>query len=521
MSEDSEIFANAAKGAGALAIQGALNAILGATLFMYMARVLTAKELGIYAAINILIAVASWAALIAMDMAMARFIPKLLGERKFSTASATAKRILRITVLCSSLFLCIFFVASPIFSSYMLGDMKYVWFFQLASFMILASALGTLFDAILQGLRRFEKLALYRLLSQIIRVALTTYLLAMGFSVAAPLIGSIILSVTLITFILPTALKSLLLVSSSKSIPVKKLFSFSLPILGQRIIVFASDNIDKLIVLGALTVETLGVYSIAITGASLPALFGIPILTTLIPSMSESYGKFGIKSINEALKLSIRYTTITFIPLSLTLAALSPLAIQILAGPAYSQATLPLTIICLGISLYGFSAVLLSALTALGKTGRIMVAIAIATTAELITAFFLTRFIGVIGAAISRALMYIALLTALAILSSKLIPLNFNLKFLARSLLASSAVTICTFLAAMTTSFNPTLIPLYLIIALTSYAIFFPLTRAVNLNDIYFVAKAMPFGSSTLNLSIKIFRSSRPLYKFAKWLLHV
>jgi len=519
--EDSEIFTNAAKSTGTFAIQGVLNTTLGAVLFMYMARVLTKEELGIYAAINILIAVAPWIALIAMDVAMARFIPKLLGERKSSMASATAKRILIITISCSLLLTFFLLVISPILSNYMLGSARYTWFFQLASIIVFASAVSTLFDSLLQGLRQFEKLALFRLISQVVRVVSTAYLLALGLGVAAPLIGSIIVSVTLIAFILPTAIRTLFLASSSKSVPAKELFSFSLPVLGQRLIAFASDSVDKLIVLSALTVETLGVYSVALTGAFLiPSLLGLPILTTLMPSMSESYGKFGTKSINEAIKLSIRYTAITFIPLSLTLAALSPLAIQILAGPAYDQAALPLTIICLGVSLSGFSAVLSSALTALGKTGRIMVAIALTTTAGLITALFLTNIFGIIGAAASRALMHFALLTALAVLSSKLIPLNFDIKFLARSLAASSAVAIFTFLAAMTTSFNFTLIPFYLIVALTSYAIFFPLIRAVNLNDIYFIAKAMPFGSSVLNLSIKIVKSSIPLHQFAKWLLH-
>lgn len=521
MSEDSEIFTNAAKGAGTLAIQGALNATLGAALFMYMARVLTREELGVYAAISILVAVASFVASISMDVAMARFIPKLLGEKKLSTASATAKKTLTITVLCSSLLLCVLFAASPMFSNYMSGNAKYTWFFQLASIVVLTSALSTLFDATLQGLRQFEKLALFRLISQIIRVALTAYLLALGLGVASPLIGSIILSATLMVFIMPTALRSLLQAGGSKSVPTKELLSFSLPILGQRLITFTSDNIDKLIILSALTVETLGVYSVALTAASLiPSLLGLPLSTTLMPSMSESYGKFGTKSINEAIKLSTRYTAITFIPLSLTLAALSPLAIQVLAGPAYAQAALPLAIVCSGVSLCGFSAVFTSALTAIGKTGRITAAIAIATTVGLVTALLLTKTFGIIGAAASRALMYLALLTTLTMLSSKLIPLNFDAKFLAKTLAASSAVAICTFLTATVTSFNFILIPVYLSVAFTSYVIFFPLSRAMGLNDIYFIARAIPLGKPALNISIKIVKSSRHLHQFAKWLLH-
>ena len=71
-----------------------------------------------------------------------------------------------------------------------------------------------------------------------------------------------------------------------------------------------------------------------------------------------------------------------FIPICLGLAVLSPLAIHILAGLTYWESILPLSIVCIGLSFYGFSATIISALAAIGKTLRVAVAVLLAALTE-------------------------------------------------------------------------------------------------------------------------------------------
>jgi len=98
--------------------------------------------------------------------------------------------------------------------------------------------------------------------------------------------------------------------------------------------------------------------------------------------MSETYGKAGGGRLAEAFKLTTSYVSLIFIPACLGFTALTPLIIEILAGSTYSEAILPLAIVSLGIAVYGYSAALLSALTALGKTSRVATAILLASLVE-------------------------------------------------------------------------------------------------------------------------------------------
>lgn len=131
MVEEHNIFVRAVKGAGFLSIQSALNVVLGIILFMYMARVLTKEELGVYTSIGIISAIAVWAGTLGMDAAIARFSSKLIGEGKVSTASLTAKRILTAMGFYILLAATILFFASPTISYLMLGSGNYTSLFQL------------------------------------------------------------------------------------------------------------------------------------------------------------------------------------------------------------------------------------------------------------------------------------------------------------------------------------------------------------------------------------------------------
>jgi O-antigen/teichoic acid export membrane protein len=165
--------------------------------------------------------------------------------------------------------------------------------------------------------------------------------------------------------------------------PFRVIFGFSVPMMVFQLVTYLSDSIDRYVVLGFLGTEPLGVYTVVMTAASsIIMVLIMPILSTLIPSMSEVYGKVGVERLSEVFRLSSRYISLIFIPACFGFAVLSPLALRILAGSAYVEATLPLAIVAIGMGAYGFSAALLSSLTALGKTLRVAIAVLLASFIE-------------------------------------------------------------------------------------------------------------------------------------------
>ena len=96
------------------------------------------------------------------------------------------------------------------------------------------------------------------------------------------------------------------------------------------------------------------------------------------------------------------------------------------------DAALPLAIICVGMATYGFSASLTSALTAIGKTRTILLTLALASAVELTASAALTSPLGLPGAALGRALMYVVMLLLLIHLARRHLTIAFDRQALSR-----------------------------------------------------------------------------------------
>lgn len=216
---------------------------------------------------------------------------------------------------------------------------------------------------------------------------------------------------------------------------------------GYELVGYVYNSVDQFIVLDLIGVEALGVYTVALTAASFTlTVMGGPRLTTLTPGLSEAHGRAGVASVANELKPTSRYMSLFFMPATLGLAALSPSAIQILAGQKYAEASLPVAIACLGVATYGFSAMITSALIAAGKTGRVMGITLIASIAGLALTASLTQLFGVLGAA--KALMYMLLLALSIHLGSKVMPISLDNRALTGSLASSTIMTITVYTTA-------------------------------------------------------------------------
>jgi len=491
-----------ARGTGVISLQSIINTFLGTLLIMLAVRMLTKEEFGIYNTLYLTISIGFTIALLGLDQAIVRYLAYFEGVGKPYEALHSAKLILYIASLASIFITLTYLALAPIISQIIFNHQRYTFLLQLTALTIIPTVIGTIALGFIQGLQKFYRLALLRLIAQSSRFISTILLLLIGFNFLALIYGWAIFYITAFIFSLPTFFKYFSKkIKNNNSLTYKELFSFSIPVMGIYLLNYLLNSIDQYIVLAFAGIKSLAEYSIAISASTLiPTVLGIPLITTLTPSMSETYGRLNTQGLSDNINLLSRYIAIIFIPLTLLIASLSPIALLILAGQDYLSASLPLTIINLGLITYGFSIIILSALTALGKTNTILIILALSSILELITSFILTPIYQLNGAAISRALMYTFMFLLLIQIGKRYIKIKLDKVIIVKASLASLLLFMATFTLAYITSFNLLLLPLYLMMALTVYTFSLSLLKALNFNDLQLMLKVIPINFDRSNI---------------------
>ncbi len=496
---DIEGFIKTARGTGVLSVQSFINALLGAFIFIFMARILTQTEMGIYGSIYLVLSITTAMGLLGLDYAASRYIPYLQARKEHAKSILTAERIITIALLGGTvLMVCLYLLAQP-FSNIMFQTPIYRRLFQIVSPIALTFVASYLITGFLQGFQRFAYLAFVRFISQIARLALTVALLLLGFGVVSVFLGWASLNIVAICLAAPIIGKFIRQkktdADSASAISIRELLDFSLPLMGVYTLTTVLNSVDQFIVLGFIGVEALGTYFVVTNAAYLIILvLGMPLTMTMTPSMSETHGRIGIEGVSKTLTLSSRYIAIFFIPTTFFFAALAPIALFVLGGMKYVDASFPLTIICLSSSTYSFSAAIIAALTAIGRTKTIITVLAIASMINLTASITLSTPLGLTGVATARSLMYISMLIMLFYIGPKHLKVKLDRKAITGSLIGSTIMASITYLFALYTGFSIYLLPAYILTAIAVYILVLKVLKILTTDDIKIILRILPGG---------------------------
>lgn len=503
----------AAKGTSIISIQSIISAATGTFLFMFIARTLTPNEMGIFGAVFLAFTIVYTVAGLGFDYAASRYVPYLKAKGGSAKVVSASKRILGLSFLSSAVAAGLFLISASSISILTLGSTEYLNLFQISAIAVLTYPLSLIALGFLQGMQSFRYVAYSRLVAQAVRILFTVALIFIGLRIEAVLLGWIAFNVTIILFAAPIVSRELLLKRiggvNQVAISWKEIFIFSTPMMGVFVLNYITGAIDQFTVLRLIGVESLGLYFVALNAASaVLTIFALPLMMTLTPGMSETLGKIGLEGVSNTLKDSNRYVSLFFIPIVFIIAALSPIALNILGGPNYIPAALSLSIICIGMSTYGFSTAITSALIAIGKTRTILFALTLAAIVEVFLSVGFTMVLDLPGAAIGKGLMYLALILLLLHLGKRHLPISFDRKILLGSLASSTLTVAIVFLIALISDFRILLLPVYLLVALTVYIMGLSASRVLFYENILFFLKVIPSGMLVHSIVKKMVKRS-------------
>jgi len=349
--------------------------------------------------------------------------------------------------------------------------------------LILDVVLGyqNVFGAGILGLQRYRFLSVINAISIITRQILIILFVVLIKSLAGWMLAWVVTDffVTIVTY--AYFLKNV--GSPGIGFSARRLLTLALPLLFSNIVLFAYTYVDRLLLIGRVDLNALGIYGAATQAFSaFTTLIGVlPIV--LLPTFAEVYGLGGLDNLRSAVRTASRYVSFTALPVAFGLLAAARPAVSLFVGQRYDAGSLPLAELAafstaailaypLGPAFIVLNETMLYALT-------IVLPLAIGVGFALVT----IPSMGIVAASTARGIAMVLNLILCVVLLRRKFPVTFDNVAIIKSLAASLSMAAVIWLAQWVV-YAPILLPLYALCGIFTYLITLRALRAVTVADL-------------------------------------
>jgi O-antigen/teichoic acid export membrane protein len=401
-------------GLRSLTAQNIGTSLLGLVFVSALIRLLPGSEYGIYSAIALTINISTAFATFGLQYASARYV-SLFRESESSLRRLFAKKVLCLSIIFSS-GVTLFVVAfSPLISLYFTKSTAWASDFALGGLWLFSSSIASIFQGIVQGLKKYSLLARILFVSRFAMVAFTIFALYENANVSIAILGwvlygTIICSWALLAMRLEFRAAPILIVYKEKGeksgeqndLHYRTILRYSLPLGIAGILTVATQNADLVVVGGYLSPISLGIYNAVIQISTfLTFVLVIPLVTAILPEATSSLSN--PSELSSGLRLAVKFIILGVLPASLFVAATSSQFLLVFSGQSrFLQGSLSLELVTIFYSLLAVQTVIYSVLQALGRTLHILFITMASTSVEIGGSLLLVPHVGLLGAAVGR-----------------------------------------------------------------------------------------------------------------------
>ncbi|UCG36035.1 MAG: oligosaccharide flippase family protein [Candidatus Bathyarchaeota archaeon] len=364
-----------ARGATFVFLQGFIHSGLGVLYVWFLLHtkeitgqiLFTQENWGLSTILSFVLTLTSTVGILSLRAASVKYISQYLAERKVDRAKSVVSRVLQVSAITSLVEIALLFgLANTLSTSLASTDPNAILIFQLLPLSSVFQILYFQALGFLQGLQRLREFAAIGILYSLTQYSVAILFVYIGYGVLG----------IVISWIFALALACILSFSvafrhigfSRRPHELKPLLSFSFPIYVSGLLTFVVNWVDQIFVFGLMDVEALGVYNIAVRASFVPNLVSIALIISLFPKMSEMRSKLGTESLRDAFRASTRYASLIGFPVSLLVAALAYPIIVLFATVRFSEAAIPLVVMCVAAIPTILGSAILPALYTLEKT---------------------------------------------------------------------------------------------------------------------------------------------------------
>ncbi len=287
-------------------------------------------------------------------------------------------------------------------AAWFFGDVRLELVIQVIALQFLPAAFAVVPAALLERDMKFRGRALIDLVSTVVGASITLFLAYHGYGVFALAWGAV--SQSCIRSI------GLNIVGQCPGRPLFEfagcgnMFNFGRNVAATQLVWFFYSQADSFIVGKLLGKHDLGIYSVSMDLASLPASRVSAILNQIVfPSLSRVKREGG--SVGPYLLKGVRSVSLLSFPVMWGISSISPELVQVLLGEKWTEAVLPLALLCLIMPLRVLSPLLHAGLHAVGRAD-VSFRITCITAIAMCSAFLVGTQFGLIGLSLAWLIVF-------------------------------------------------------------------------------------------------------------------
>ena len=393
-------------------LSNATFVVTGAIFWFYLAHVLPSSELG---TVVILAAIAALASVIfpfGLGTGFQHFLSYYIGRarspvlRPIVHGSQVAALILSLSALSISALL------APELSLLFFRTDSYAPAIELLAFFIGFNTAGRILQSVLLGLQRFTAYSAVTGLGYILSYGLAVLFLELSPGLAAIILGwtvgsavGTVLAVVSIWYYSRRSAAAQVFANAraERTRFLRRLLRYSVPLFLSLVVTAGTNYVDRLILAVLTTLSNVAVYNYAILIATGSLYVVAPFITVLIPKFSELFGRGDPRALRALVRRANTLIVLVYVPIGLALAALSPVVLRILAGPAFESASFPLAMLVVISAVFVPYSNLICLGTGIQRSPDVFGATVLALVANISLCFLLVPTLGMIGAAIGNS----------------------------------------------------------------------------------------------------------------------
>jgi O-antigen/teichoic acid export membrane protein len=411
----SDAAATAAKGTSAMMGQAAFSGFLRVLNIAILTRLLLQSDMGVIAFLGIFYGYMQFLGTLGLSHASPLIVPEEEANGSRGRVKGFLKRSTGFIIISTIGMVVVVFILSPFLT---IGSGISPDLIRFIAIVAPFSALEAFLDSFLLARYQIKKLLFGRVTFDVFRIAGTVGLVLIGTGVFGVVAGWMLAEIVAVLVFGIAAIRGLQM--SSTSIPMKPILAFALPNLVFQAIDVTIQNTDRLILLHITDLASLGVYDVFLRVLYMLSLVSLTIASAIYPLLTRFRLKLENQDKDEtdmgdAITNLVRYILILLVPLAVIVALNPYVVLEILFGTqyaAYPDATLAFSLLIIAYALWGVIYGVHTSLRAMGEAKFFVVAGLGIIVFEFIGCWYLTSVLGLLGAAIARALYILVLFLA-------------------------------------------------------------------------------------------------------------
>ena len=224
---------------------------------------------------------------------------------------------------------------------------------------------------------------------------------------------------------------------------LKGYLKFGLPLVPTALLGWITSSSDRYLIGFFSSSQMVGIYSAAYNIGAIVGFFGVPLQIILFPTISKLYEEGKDQEMKTYLAYSLKYFLLFTIPSIFGLCILSKQIVLIMTRPEFvAQGTQVLPIVAVGALFYGlYGAIFAWILIVAKRTRLVFVLVSLSAAMNLVLNVIFIPDYGIIAAAITTLIAYLALLSFTIYFSRQYIKFEIPYDFIGKSVLASLVMT--------------------------------------------------------------------------------